>query len=89
MKKLRQICLGFLLLLALSIPVVAGDVQAPALTCVAGEIGCPGVTGPQESPGVTGDVSTPGITGEIGTPGVTGDVLTPGFIISLILAGLF
>ena len=57
MKDLRQICLGFLLLLALSIPAFAGDVQAPARTCVAGEIGCPGATGL----GITGEILTPGL----------------------------
>lgn len=61
MKYLRQICLGFFLLLALSIPAFAGDVQAPARTCVAGEIGCPGATVPQESPGITGEILTPGL----------------------------
>lgn len=79
MKYLRQICLGFFLLLALSIPAFAGDVQAPALTCVAGEIGCPGATGPQESPGVTGPQESSGITGEILTPG----------LVSVVLAAIF
>lgn len=79
MKYLRQICLGFFLLLALSIPAFAGDVQAPARTCVAGEIGCPGATGPQESPGVTGPQESSGITGEILTPG----------LVSLVLAAIF
>jgi hypothetical protein len=79
MKHFRQIFLGFSLVLALSIPALAGDIQAPARNCVAGEISCPGNTGPQESPGVAGNISTPGITGEMLTPG----------IVSLILAALF
>ncbi len=79
MEYLRRICLGFFLVLALSIPAFAGDVQAPALTCVAGEIGCPGATGPQESPGVTGPQESPGFTGEILTPG----------LVSLVLSGIF
>lgn len=78
MKHLRQIFLGFSLVLALSVPAFAGDVQAPARTCVVGDISCPGIADPQESPGVTGNISTPGITGEILTPGI-----------SLILAALF
>ena len=79
MKHLRQIFPGFLLVLALSFPAFAGDihipgrtgdVQAPALICVAGDISCPGIAGPQESPGVNGNISTPGIAGDILTPGV-------------------
>ena len=59
MKHLRQICLGFFLVLTLSIPAFAGDVQAPAFT-----------DGPTETPGITGEMGTPGITGEILTPGI-------------------
>lgn len=97
MKNLRQICLGLSLILALSMSAFAGDIHIPGRTCAAGEIGCPGITGPQESPGITGEIGTPGITGNISTPGITGNISTPGFtgdiltpgIVSLILAGLF
>ena len=88
MKNIRQICLALSLILALSMSAFAGDIHIPGRTCAAGEIGCPGITGPQESPGITGDIGTPGITGDVSTPGFTGDILTPG-IVSLILAGLF
>lgn len=100
MKNLRQICLGLSLILALSMPAFAGETQTPPFTCVAGEIGCPGITGPQESPGITGDISTPGVRGEIPTSGIAGDISTPGItgaistpgirgILSLIFAALF
>jgi hypothetical protein len=68
MKHLRQISLGFFLVLALSIPKFAG------------EIGTPGVTdGPQESPGVTGAQESPGITGDMGN-GITVDMGNPGIV---------
>jgi len=77
MKHLRQICAGLILVLALSLPVFAGDIPSPpgapgdiSTPGVAGETQFPGVTGQQESPGVAGDVQFPGITGEIGMPGL-------------------
>ena len=61
MKHLRQLCLSFVLVLALSIPALAGDMPQ-------------GVTG--EMPlGVTGDMPG-GITGQIECGGITGDILS-------------
>jgi hypothetical protein len=95
MKQLRRTCLGLLMLLALSVPALAGDIPSP-----------PAPAGPQESPGLTGEIpnppsangimpngdggdisSPPSATGDIQAPGVTGDILCPG--ITLIFLGLF
>src|ERR1041384_4386983 len=65
MKNLRRICLGFLLIVALSAPAFAGDIQTPGF---AGPQESPGITGPQESPGLTGDIQAPGFAGDMGTP---------------------
>ena len=62
MKTMRAICMAAILALALTVPAYAGDISTPGLTCVAGEIGCPGAEG-------SGEGQTPGITGEINTPG--------------------
>ncbi|HKQ09467.1 MAG TPA: hypothetical protein VJ464_30375 [Blastocatellia bacterium] len=40
-----------------------------ATSSFAGDILCPGVTGPQESPGITGPQESPGLTGDIQAPG--------------------
>lgn len=82
MKHLRQLGLGFFLILALSIPVFAGDIHTPGFT-----------DGPQESPGVTGEtpdpgiIHVPGLAGEIDTPGINGDMGAPG--LALIFSILF
>ena len=75
MTNLRTICLGFLLILALS------------ATAFAGDIGCPGIDGPQESPGITGPQESPGLTGDIQAPGFAGDIPFPG--IDLLVEILF
>jgi hypothetical protein len=94
MKQLRRTCLGLLMLLALSVPALAGD------------MGCPPVAGPQESPGLAGEMSTPpvaygiihnpppgdilnppGPSGVIHNPDDPGDLLTSG--IALFFAGFF
>ncbi len=61
MKYLRRICAGFLLILALSIPALAGDIASPGFT-----------DGPQESPGATdpGETQGPGYLGDISSPGI-------------------
>ncbi len=74
MKHLRQICLGFFLILALSITAFAGEISTPGFTD--GPQESPGVTGPQESPGVTGDITCPGFTGEILFASVAGIIQT-------------
>ncbi|MGB9180319.1 MAG: hypothetical protein WCB68_13890 [Pyrinomonadaceae bacterium] len=56
MKHLRQLGLGILLVLALSMPAFAGNMPIS------------GIAGPQESPGVTGIIHTPGLAGDILTP---------------------
>jgi hypothetical protein len=73
MKHLRRICGGLLLVLALSVPTLAGDMSGPGVT-----------DGPQESPGVMGPQESPGVAGDIQMPGLAGDILIPG--IGLILA---
>jgi hypothetical protein len=60
MKHLRQLCLGFILVLALSIPAFADVIQ----NGITGEIGT----------GITGDMQN-GITGTIDC-GITGDILS-------------
>jgi hypothetical protein len=54
MKHLRRICGGFFLVLALSIPALAGDIH----------------TTDTPAPAVAGDISCPGIAGVIGSPGI-------------------
>ena len=68
MKHLRQLCAGFVLVLALSIPAFAGDMET---TSVPGTIDCPGITGDIPCPSVTGQVECPGIMGEIECPGLS------------------
>ncbi len=82
MKHPRQILLGSFLVLAVSIPALAGETLCPP-----GEIGTPGITGELSSPGIRGSQDSPGVTGEITTPGLTGEILTPG--ITWILAAVF
>jgi hypothetical protein len=84
MKNLRRTCLGLLLLCALSVPALAGDIPSPPAR--SGPQESPGVTGPQESPGLTGEIPCPGVTGDIQAPGFTGDIPFPGVI--LIIATL-
>jgi len=62
MKLLRQLCVGFVLLLALSIPTLAGDLPL-------------GVTGEIQN-GLTGNIECPGIAGQIECGGITGDILS-------------
>ncbi len=69
MKNLRRICAGLLLIFALSVPALAGEMDFPGITD--GPQESPGVTGPQESPGITGEMSTPGFAGDIWTPGIS------------------
>lgn len=65
MKQLRRTCLGLLMLLALSVPALAGDMLTPP------------VAGPQEGPGLRGDMGTPpGANGVIHNPD-GGDILNP------------
>jgi hypothetical protein len=86
MKQIRQLCVGFVLILALSLPALAGDMPLG----VTGDIIQNGLTGhmPQgdigqmptgvtgEMPlGVTDDIQN-GITGHISCPGITGDLLS-------------
>ncbi|HWT01390.1 MAG TPA: hypothetical protein VN256_14165 [Pyrinomonadaceae bacterium] len=59
MKKLGRICAGLILVLALSLPALAGDMLTP-----------PGAGGETQFPGVAGDTQFPGVTGEIGFPGL-------------------
>jgi hypothetical protein len=75
MKHLRRLGGGLLLVLALSIPAFAGEVDTPG---IAGEIETPGLTGDTQETPTPGDMHTPGLVGEIGIPGL-----------SLILATLF
>ena len=74
MKKLQQFCLVFLMALALSIPVFAGDIQ----NGVAGETQFPGVTGDIHC-GAAGDMQN-GVAGDILGPGITGEICFPGFV---------
>lgn len=101
MKHLRIICGGLLLILALSLPVFAGEMGNP------GNIGCPGemgqpqarassdVTEPQDSPTRDGDMDAPCNAGELGAPCKAGEIGNPlvgeiGFpAMSLIIAILF
>ena len=55
MKQLRNLCAGLFLILALSVPALAGDMHAPR---AAGETQFPGVA---ESPGFAGIMDTPSI----------------------------
>ena len=75
MKHLRQFCLGLFLILALSIPALAGDMQCG----VTGNMGA-GITGEIQT-GITGNMPT-GVTGEMPT-GVAGDVQFPGILLFL------
>jgi hypothetical protein len=58
MKHLRQFCSGFVLVLILSVPAVAGEIQFP------------GVAGIMQQPVVAGDIPCPGIMGNIECPGL-------------------
>lgn len=69
MKHLRQLCIGFILVLALSIPAFAGDMECG----VTGDMPM-GVIG-QLPGGVTGEIPGPGVTGTIDC-GITGDMLS-------------
>lgn len=67
MKTIKAICTAAILALVLTVPAYAGDISTPGVTCIAGEIGCPGAQDPGETqtpPGVTstvaGDISSPG-----------------------------
>jgi hypothetical protein len=67
MKHLRKVCGGLVLVLALSLPVIAGEMSTPG---IADDISTPGVAGETQFPGVAGDMQFP-ITGEIGFPGLS------------------
>ena len=75
MNHLRQLCIGFVLVLALSIPAFAGEIE------------CGLTDGPQESSGIAGDIPCPGVTGQIECPGIMGEIECPG--LSLLLSLLF
>ncbi|MDT4896939.1 MAG: hypothetical protein QOH25_2016 [Acidobacteriota bacterium] len=72
MKHLRQLCLVFLMALALSIPAFAGEMGAPGVT---GTIEC-GLTGDIQN-GIAGDMPAPG---DGHSPGFTGDIGMPGIV---------
>lgn len=56
MKRLRRLCAGTLLVLALSVPALAGEIPNP-----------PGVAGDTQFPGVAGQMETPLADGTIHT----------------------
>jgi hypothetical protein len=58
MQSLRQLCACFVLVLAFSLPAVAGEIQYP------------GVAGIMQQPVVAGDIPCPGIMGQIECPGL-------------------
>jgi hypothetical protein len=94
MKQLRQLCIGFVLILALSIPAFAGDIPSPGVTGqipyrVTGDLPY-GVTGNMptgvtgEMPlGITGQIPG-GDTGHIPGPGITGHIECGGIIDDLL-----
>ena len=97
MKQLRQFCLGTLMVLALSITALAGDISMPGVTNGTQEssgitvhIPCPGAAGEMQN-GITGDMPTPGAAGEIPNNvagdmpfGITGDIPFPGILLFFI-----
>ena len=80
MKHLRRTCAGLILVLALSLPVFAGDMLTPP---VAGPQESPGITGDTQFPGATGPQESPGVAGEINIPGITGDTQFPGLLAAI------
>lgn len=76
MKKLRRICAGLILTLALTLTAFGGEITNP-----------PGPMGDTQFPGVAGETQFPGAGGEIGFPGVAGEIGFPG--LGLLFALLF
>ena len=87
MKLLRRTCLGLLLLLALSVPALAGDITNPPVAGTNGVIHNPAPGDISSPPTAAGDIpSPPGVAGDMSTPGAAGETQFPGIITALILA---
>lgn len=93
MKYIRQLCAGILLVLALSLPALAGEMGQPRATNgtpetpgIAGDVQYPGITGEMQYD-VAGEMQQPIAVGEISCPSIMGEIECPG--ISLIFAILF
>ena len=84
MKLLRRTCLGMLLLLALSVPALAGDIPSPPAPDPPDSLGVNGVIHNPEP----GEIpNPPGVMGDMSTPSIAGDIQFPG--IALLIAALF
>jgi hypothetical protein len=68
MQQLRQFGLGVLLLLALSLPAMAGEISCP------GEMGQPQT---QVGSSITGDIGNPCKAGDMGMPCLEGNIGCP------------
>jgi len=84
MKAFRRLFIAVLLMLAFTLPVLAGDVHVPGAPAPGDTQGPPGET--QTPPSAAGIAQTPGFTGETHGPGFAalGDIGSPGLASALL-----